>query len=416
MPQRSGSANLPLHSGHVPAWLSGRMAKLGRVIVEAIVLEYGRAELLRRLAHPFWFQSFGAVMGMDWHSSGITTSVVGALKRGLAPIQRELGIYVCGGKGLKARQTPAELAAVGDSTGIDAQGLATSSRLVAKIDAAAVQDGFGLYLHAFFVSIEGAWCVVQQGMNETLKEARRYHWQSENLDGFFDSPHSGIEGRNVGVIVNLADARAQRSRLASLELARMHPDRTLGVLRRWRQAGNLALPLFPELNAAPPGPAASSQPHLDLPHHHEIRATDVSLKRLHATLAAAAEREPRDFAELLLQPGVGARTVAALAFVAEIVHGAPSRFSDPARFAFAHGGKDGHPFPVPLKVYDATLGVLKRAVERAHLGSSEALAALRRLDAQARLLEARASGPSFEAHVAEEQGRSGFYGGRCVGR
>ena len=416
MPQRSGSANLPLHSGHVPAWLSGRMAKLGQVIVEAIVLEYGRAELLRRLAHPFWFQSFGAVMGMDWHSSGITTSVVGALKRGLAPMQRELGIYVCGGKGLKGRQTPAELAVVGDSTGIDAQALATSSRLVAKIDAAAVQDGFDLYLHAFFVSIEGAWCVVQQGMNETLKEARRYHWQSENLDGFFDSPHSGIEGRNVGVIVNLADARAQHSRSASLELARTNPDRTLGVLRRWRRAGNLALPLFPELDAAPPEPAASSQPHLDLPHHHEIRATDVSLKRMHATLAAAAEREPRDFAELLLQPGVGARTVAALAFVAEIVHGAPSRFSDPARFAFAHGGKDGHPFPVPLKVYDATLGVLKRAVERAHLGSSEALAALRRLDAQARLLEARASGPSFEAHVAEERGRSGFYGGRRVGQ
>ena len=415
MPQRSGSASLPLHSGHVPAWLSGRMAQLGRVIVEAIVLEYGRAELLRRLAHPFWFQSFGAVMGMDWHSSGITTSVVGALKRGLAPIQRELGIYVCGGKGLKARRTPAELAAVGDSTGIDAQALATSSRLVAKIDGAAVQDGFDLYLHAFFVSIEGAWCVVQQGMNETLKEARRYHWQSENLDGFFDSPHSGIEGRNVGVIVNLADARAQHSRLASLELARTNPDRTLGVLRRWRESGNLALPLFPELEAAPPEPAASCQPHLDLPHHHEIRATDVSLKRLHATLAAAAERAPRDFAELLLQPGVGARTVAALAFVAQIVHGAPSRFSDPARFAFAHGGKDGHPFPVPLKVYDATLGVLKRAVERAHLGSSETLAALRRLDAQARLLEDRASGPSFAAHVAEERGRSGFYGGRRVG-
>jgi uncharacterized protein len=415
MPQRSGSANLPLHSGHVPAWLSGRMATLGRVIVEAIVLEYGRAELLRRLAHPFWFQSFGAVMGMDWHSSGITTSVVGALKRGLAPIQRDLGLYVCGGKGLKARQTPAELAVVGESTGIDAQSLATASRLVAKIDGAAVQDGFDLYLHAFFVSIEGGWCVVQQGMNETLREARRYHWQSENLNGFFDSPHSGIEGRNVGVIVNLADARAQRNRLAGLELARTNPERTVGVLRRWRESGNLALPLFPELDATLPESAVSSHPHLDLPHHHEIRATDVSLKRLHATLAAAAERGPQDFAELLLQPGVGARTVAALAFVAEILHGAPSRFSDPARFALAHGGKDGHPFPVPLKVYDATLCVLKRAVERAHLGSGETLAALRRLDEQARLLEAGARGPSFEAHVAEERGRSGFHGGRRVG-
>ena len=278
---------------------------------------------------------------------------------------------------------------------------------MAKIDAAAVQDGFDLYLHAFFVSIEGAWCVVQQGMNETLKEARRYHWQSENLDGFFDSPHSGIEGRNVGVIVNLADARAQHSRLASLELARTNPDRTLGVLRRWRESGNLALPLFPELDAAEP--VAPLQPRLDLPHHHEIRATDISLKRLHATLAAAAERGPRDFAELLLQPGVGARTVAALAFVAEIVHGAPSRFADPARFALAHGGKDGHPFPVPLKVYDATLSVLKRAVQRAHLGSSETLAALRRLDTQARLLEVCASGRSFEAHLAEERARSALY-------
>jgi hypothetical protein len=416
MPQRSGSANLPLHSGHVPAWLSGRMARLGRVIVEAIVLEYGRAELLRRLAHPFWFQSFGAVMGMDWHSSGITTSVVGALKRGLAPLQRDLGLYVCGGKGLKARQTPTELGAVGDSTGIDAAALAAASRLVAKIDGAAVQDGFDLYLHAFFVSIEGAWCVVQQGMNETLREARRYHWQSENLEGFFDSPHSGIEGRNVGVILNLADARAQRNRLAGLELARANPDRTVGVLRRWRESGNLALPLFPELDAALPEPAAPRRPHLDLPHHHEVRAADVSLKRLHATLAAAADRGPRDFAELLLQPGVGARTVAALAFVAEIVHGAPSRFSDPARFALAHGGKDGHPFPVPLAVYDATLCVLKRAVERAHLGSSETLAALRRLDEQARLLETRARGRSFAAHVAAERAQSAAYGGRCVGR
>jgi hypothetical protein len=415
MPQRSGSANLPLHSGHVPAWLAARMAQLARVIVEAIVLEYGRADLLRRLGHPFWFQSFGAVMGMDWHSSGITTSVIGALKRGLAPIQRELGIYVCGGKGLKARQMPAELAAVGESTGLDAQALAASSRLVAKIDGAAVQDGFDLYLHAFIVSTEGAWCVVQQGMHEGLRAARRYHWQSEALKGFFDSPHAGIEGRNVGVIVNLADARAQRSRVAGLELARTNPERTVGLLRRWREGGNLALPLFPELEAELAELPAPSRPHLDLPHHHEIRATDVSLKRLHATLAAAAERGPRDFAELLLQPGVGARTVAALAFVAELLHGAPSRFSDPARFALAHGGKDGHPFPVPLKVYDATIGVLKRAVERAHLGSSETLAALRRLDEQARLLEARAGGRSFEAHVAEERSRSAAYGGRQVG-
>jgi hypothetical protein len=400
------------------------MARLGRVIVEAIVHEYGRAELLRRLAHPFWFQSFGAVMGMDWHSSGITTSVVGALKRGLAPIEHEIGIYVCGGKGRKARQTPAELACVGERTGMDADALARSSRLVAKIDAAAVQDGFDLYLHAFIVSAEGSWCIVQQGMNETLKEARRYHWKSENLAGFFASPHSGIEGRNVGAIVNLADARAERNRAAGLELARSNPDRIVGHLRRWREVGNAALPLFPELEeaaaeAAPamtaPSPAVFSAPHLDLPHRHDIRATDVSLKRLHATLAAAATRGPRDFAELLLQPGVGARTVAALAFVAEILHGAPSRFADPARFALAHGGKDGHPFPVTLKVYDATIEVLKNAVNRAHLGSSDTLAALRRLDEQARMLEAAARGPAFERHIAEERTHSASYGGRQVG-
>ncbi len=385
------------------------MAALGRVIVEAIVHEYGRAEMLRRLAHPFWFQSFGAVMGMDWHSSGITTSVVGALKRGLAPIQAEIGLYVCGGKGLKARQTPAELAAVGDRTGIDADALTRSSRLVAKIDAAAVQDGFDLYLHAFFAAADGAWCVVQQGMNESLGEARRYHWQSEGLEGFFDSPHTGIEGRNLGVIVNLADARAERSRLAGVELARSDPDRTVGVLRRMRDSGNAALSLFPDLEEAP-------QPHLVMPHHHEVRATDLSLRRLRATLAAAAARGPRDFADLLLQPGVGARTVSALAFVAEVVHGAPSRFSDPARFALAHGGKDAHPFPVPLKVYDETIRVLKRAVGRAKLGSKDTLEALRRLDDQARLVEARATGASFDAHIAGEWAQSPMLGGRSVRR
>jgi uncharacterized protein len=408
MPQRTGSANLPLHGGHVPPWLSTRMAVLGRVIVEAIAHEYGREEVLRRLAHPFWFQSFGAVMGMDWHSSGITTSVVGALKRGLAPLQRELGLYVCGGKGARGRETPRELALVGEQTGVDAGALARASRLVAKIDGAAVQDGYDLYLHAFFATADGAWCAVQQGMNPALREARRYHWQSENLRGFFDSPHAGVEGRNVGLIVNLADARAERSRRAGLELARSGPEHTVRVLRRYGDPGNTALALFPELE--PP------LPHLELAHRHAVCASDVSLQRLQATLAAAAARGPRDFAELLLTPGIGARTVAALAFVAEIVHGAPSRFSDPARYSLALGGKDGHPFPVPLAVYDETLRVLKRAVSRARLGASEMLAAIRRLDAQARMLEGRVHTPSFEAHIAHERAQSRLLGGRMVGQ
>jgi hypothetical protein len=413
MPQRTGSANLPLHGGHVPAWLSTRMAALGRVIVEAIVHEYGRDELLRRLAHPFWFQSFGAVMGMDWHSSGITTSVVGALKRGLAPIQKELGVFVCGGKGQHSRRTPEELLQIGNLTGIDAACLIRASRLVAKIDNAAVQDGYNLYLHAFFASVDGHWCVVQQGMNEDLKEARRYHWQSQDLPGFFESPHTAIEGRNVGAIVNLADARAERSRSAGLELIQGGPELSISVLRRLRNSGNNALSLFPEDEPATQM-LQSELPHLRLPHRHEVRSSDVMLKRLHGTLAAAADSGPKDYADLLLTPGVGARTVEALAFVAEVLHGAPSRFEDPARFSLAHGGKDGHPFPVPLKVFDETIRVLKRAVQRAKLGSSEALAAMRRLDHQARALEANATGADFETFTAGERARSPSLGGRTV--
>ena len=409
MQQRTGTANLPLHGGHVPTWLSTRMAALGRVIAETIVHEYGRDEFLRRLAHPFWFQSFGAVMGMDWHSSGITTSVVGALKRGLAPIQHELGIYVCGGKGAHSRRTPQELMNMGDRTGIDAAPLVRSSRLVAKIDSAAVQDGFDLYLHAFFATAEGHWCVVQQGMNDSIGEARRYHWQSEGLAGFFESPHAAIEGCNVGAIVNLADVRALRNRAAGLELVRRGPDQTISVLRRLRHSGNLALSLFPETEILP-----DPVPHLQLPHRHEVRASDVMLKRLHGTLAAAADLGPKNFADLLLTPGIGARTIEALAFVAEVVHGAPSRFSDPARFSLAHGGKDGHPFPVPIKVLDQTIRLLKAAVGRAKLGRTESLAAIKRLDIQARALESGASGPSFKAFIAAERAKSPSMGGRTV--
>ena len=225
---RTGSANLPLHGGRVPPWLSARMAKLGRVIVEALVLQYGQHEVLRRLSHPFWFQSFGAVMGMDWHSSGITTSVLGALKRGLAPVQHELGIYVCGGKGAQSRKTPMEL-------------VIRASRLVAKVDSAAVQDGFELYLHGFIATTDGHWCVVQQGMNGVRREARRYHWLSEHLQSFIDSPHAAIEGRNQGAILNLADARAKRNRLASMELVAAGPERPISVLRRLVSP---AMPLF----------------------------------------------------------------------------------------------------------------------------------------------------------------------------
>jgi uncharacterized protein len=405
-----GNADLPLHGGHVPSWLADRMAGLGRVMVEAIVHHYGRDELLRRLAHPFWFQSFGAVMGMDWHSSGITTSVIGALKRGLAPVQRELGIHVCGGRGRHSRQTPAELKQVGERTGLDADALAHCSRLVAKVDSAAVQDGYDLYLHAFFVTDTGNWCVVQQGMNVEQREARRYHWLSELAGSFLDSPHTGVDGRNCGFIINLADERARRNRQAGVALVCSGPDRIVSVLRRLRDAGNAAPSLFPEMEPSP----ASCIPHLRMPAHHEVRATDVLLKRLHGTLAAAADRGPTDFADLLMMPGVGRRTVESLALVAEVIHGTPSRFTDPARFSMAHGGKDGHPFPVPLKVYDQTIQVLKRAIGHARLGNADKLSAIQKLDQQARQLERVASGPTFAEFIERERQASRGYGGRWV--
>ena len=405
MARRSGSADLPLHGGRVPPWLGERMTRLGAVICQAIVYEYGRDELLRRLAHPFWFQSFGAVMGMDWHSSGITTSVIGALKHGLRPLSGELGLHVCGGRGKHSRKTPEELLAVGNRVGIDGTALARASRLVAKVDSAALQDGFDLYLHGFIVADDGKWVVVQQGMKGEAKQARRYHWLSEGLKSFVEQPHAGIDGTGQGTIINLTDRRAALSRQGQVDiLGTLGPD---GIVREVAR-------LEPPVRKPVKETDEPELPHLFLPDHHDVRPEDVVLKRLHGSLAAAAERGPADFAELLLVPGVGARTVKSLAMVAEVVHGAPFRFSDPARFSFAHGGKDGHPFPVPLKVYDETIRVLKSAVTKARLGESEELAAIKRLDAAARRLEAEAKGPALTAIMAEERALSPLYGGRTV--
>ena len=347
MAKRSGSADLPLHSGHVPAWLHTRMARLGALISQAIVHHYGRDEFLRRLSHPFWFQSFGAIMGMDWHSSGITTSVIGALKRGLKPLDRELGLHVCGGKGQHSRRTPQELLLIAERAGFDGNALGLASWLVAKVDSAAVQDGFDLYLHGFVVSDDGQWTVIQQGMNTDARQARRYHWHSEGLKDFVEEPHAAIDGTSQGTIINLTDRRASLSRGKQVDLINGSPDAVITELQRIS------------------GKHASVQlalPHLTMPARHAVGAGDVKLRRLHATLVAAANRGPADFSQLLLIPGVGARTVQSLAMVAEVVHGAPCRFQDPARFSLAHGGKDRHPFPVPLRVYDETIRVMKSAV------------------------------------------------------
>ena len=407
MTQRTGSADLPLHGGRVPKWLSDRMTRLGAVMCEAIVHHYGRDELLRRLAHPFWFQSFGAVMGMDWHSSGITTSVIGALKRGLAPLSGELGIHVCGGRGKHSRQTPHELVAIGEKTGFDGAALAKVSRLVAKVDSAAVQDGFDLYLHGFIVADDGRWVVVQQGMNGDSKQARRYHWLSEGLKSFVEEPHAAIDGKEQGEIVNLTDRRAAASRRNQVAMIE-----SLGPDKIAREFAEIEIQ-SPTPNA-PAKPAQPFLPHLIMPGHHDVRPSDVLARRLRGNLAAAAECGPRDFAELLLVPGIGARTVRALAMVAEVVHGAPYRFSDPARFSLAHGGKDRHPFPVPIRVYDQTIQMLKAAMQKAKLGRDDELSALKRLDDQARRLERHASGPSVEALIADERHESHIYGGRSV--
>src|SRR6266702_4675536 len=401
MTRRTGSADLPLHNGRVPPWLATRMSTLGAIVTQAIVHHYGRDAFLQRLSHPFWFQSFGAVMGMDWHSSGITTSVIDALKRGLGPLQDELGIYVCGGRGQLSRKTPDELMQLGDRVGFDGAKLTRASRLVAKVDSAAVQDGFDLYLHGFFVTADAKWKVVQQGMNGDTRQARRYHWHSEALKSFVDTPHSAIDGPQQGEIVNLTDHRADVSRAAQLELlSDLGPDRIVTEFER--------------LNGTETAPAQAMLPHLIMPTHHDVRPKDVFARRLHGTLAAAAERGPQDFPELLLTPGVGARTVQSLAMVAEVVHGTPYRFTDPARFSLAHGGKDRHPYSVPLKVYDETIRVLKSAVQKAKLGRDEELGALERLDAQARKLERSATGPGVENLIAQERERSHLHGGRSV--
>ena len=399
MARRSGSADLPLHGGRVPPWLATRMSSLGAIVTQAIMHHYGRDEFLRRLSHPFWFQSFGAVMGMDWHSSGITTSVIGALKRGLKPMEHELGIRVCGGRGQHSRKTPDELRLFGEQIGFDSAPLIRASRLVAKVDSAAVQDGFDLYLHGFFVTDDGKWTVVQQGMNGDKRQARRYHWHSEQLADFVDEPHSAIDGPAQGEIVNLTDHRAGRSRAAQLELlSELGPDRIVSELATMEGKA----------------PAQAMLPNLVMPGHHDVRSSDVFSRRLHGTLAAAAERGPVDFPGLLLTPGVGLRTVRSLAMVAEVVHGAPYRFADPARFSLAHGGKDRHPYPVPIKVYDETIRVLKAAVQNARLGRDEEMQALKRLDDQSRQLERSAEGPSLDAFIASERAASPMLEGRSV--
>ncbi|MGF7027238.1 MULTISPECIES: DUF763 domain-containing protein [Sphingobacterium] len=384
--KRSGIADLPLHYGKVPAWLYERMASLGRSIVEVILMDYGKDEVLRRLADPFWFQSFGAVLGMDWHSSGITTAVMGALKRAINPDAKSLGLYICGGKGKLSMQTPQELLRLSDRIGLDGNGLIRSSKLVAKVDNTAIQDGYQLYLHNFIVTDQGNWSVVQQGMHEKDGTARRYHWHSEKVKSFVEEPHAGISGPSQGIILNLTAAEAAANRAGIMTIVGEDSSKVMQDFAK-----------------------------LIMPAHHDVRASDVDLKRLGAMLYVARESQPSHFEDLLLLKGVGPRTLQSLALVSEVIHGAPSRFNDPARFSFAHGGKDGHPFPVPLTIYDESIQILQKGVEKSKLGYGEKLKSINKLH-QIVLDSEKDFQPQFDIQqiIAEERRDSWKYGGRTV--
>ena len=478
MPRNSGHADLPLHTGTVPRWLADRMRDLGALIVESLVLNYGPDEVLVRLSDPLWFQSFGAVMGMDWHSSGITTSVMYALKRGLNPRAKELGIYVCGGRGKYSRQTPDELLQIATQTGLNSDELIKNSRLVAKVDNNAIQDGFQLYQHNFILTSSGNWTVIQQGMNANTRTARRYHWCSSDLRSFVENPHTGVVGDNRGKILNLTDTNAAGTRSSILEMSHENPDRVINEILQIDRPANqiilmqdgkvsnlggeslplartslLATPssgstrnapeqglLFPELEetgantnsvqSRTQNPNNSSfcqktanganinlatSRNYNAPVRHEVRAEDINLKRLGGVLATAYENQPKDFESLLLTPGLGPRTLQSLALVSEVIYGTPTRFNDPARFSFAHGGKDGHPFPVPLKIYDESIRVLSDSIEKSKLGYKDKSDCIRRLHETALNIERNCSPMAdFDAAIAYERAHSAEWDGRTV--
>jgi hypothetical protein len=384
--KRSGYADLPLHGGRVPPWLATRMSELGTAIVESILLEYGHSEFLSRLSDPCWFQALGSVMGMDWHSSGITTSVLAALKRGLNPRASELGLYVCGGRGKQSRKTPFELIELADRQGLDGNQLVRTSRLTAKIDNTCITDGFQIYLHSFIVGPGDEWAVVQQGMNQASGMARRYHWHSVTVRDFVSSPHTGIVGDSQGTIMNLVDENAGLARDSLLKIAHESPEITLDHVRS-----------------------------LSMPRHHEVRRENVDLKRLGSVLAVAYERDLKSFADLLLVENLGPRTVQTLAMVAEVIHGAPSRFRDPARFSFALGGKDRHPFPVPLKTFDESINVLRNSLDAARIDGGEKLQGFRRLHRFVQAVEENVQAEAnFDAVIEHEFAISPTLGGRSV--
>jgi hypothetical protein len=341
---RTGHANLPLHGGKAPQWLFSRMKLLAREIVIHLVSEFSAEEVLRRLSDPFWFQAFGCTLGFDWHSSGVTTTVCGAVKEGIRGLERDLGLFAAGGKGATSRKTPSEIELACDRISLDAHPLVYASKTSAKVDSAAVQDGYTLYHHAFFFTKAGQWAVVQQGMHDTNGMARRYHWLSSGVGSFVEEPHNAVCCATREESLNLVALESADTRMRSAELAREKP-----------------------------------QVILSLPRRHDVREADVNPRYLEKILLRTYETAPRDFESLLVIPGVGAKTLRALALTAELIYGAPASRRDPARYSFAHGGKDGHPYPVDRETYDKTINVMRNALNRAGIDRSEKVKAFRRL-------------------------------------
>jgi uncharacterized protein len=329
------------------------MVKLSREITTHIVAEYGSEEMLRRLSDPFWFQAFGCVLGFDWHSSGVTTTVTGAVKEGIRGLEKDLGFFAGGGKGAVSRNTPTEIATACERLSIDARPLVYASRMSAKVDSAAVQDGYQLYHHAFFFTPSGQWAVVQQGMNDANGMARRYHWLSASLESYVNEPHAAVCAETSSPTLNLVAAESDPVRSSSAELSRQRPEVVLSAIKE--------LPL------------------LTMPRRHAVLVADVNPQYLQKILLKTYDRAPENFETLLGMEGVGGRTLRALALVSEIIYGTPASTRDPARFSFAHGGKDGFPYPVDTGTYDKTVEVLRAAVTKAGIDRSERVAALKRL-------------------------------------
>lgn len=352
---RTGFANLPLHGGKAPRYLFERMVPLSREIVVYLVSEFGREEVLRRLSDPYWFQAFGCVLGFDWHSSGVTTTVCGALKEGLRGLEKDLGIYVAGGKGATSRRTPDEITAACETIGRDPKPLVYASRISAKVDNSAVQDGYQLYHHSFVFTDNGQWCIVQQGMSDETAMARRYHWLSDNVRSYVSEPHAAICCDAPAPTLNLVADESAEVRTASATLAAAKPEVTLEAVTH--------LPL------------------LDMPRHHAVSTSDIDPRYLKKILLRTYETAPADFESLLAIEGVGAKTLRALALTSELIYGTRASHKDPARYSFAHGGKDGTPFPVDRETYDKTIDVMRNALNRANIGRSEKVHAFKRLAA-----------------------------------